>query len=269
MNGLAERGHFGSGGCWRGLAPGAWPPINTGFVNTMDTNEPTRPSRIGRWKWLLYVGAGAVILVAARYFHAQDLLRQALAWVSGLGWIGVLLFIAIYVIATVLLVPGSALTLGAGAAFGVACGSVYVSIASVLGATCAFLVSRHLARDAVARRIKDNERFTAIDRAVATGGWKIVGLTRLSPIFPFTLLNYAFGLTRVSLLEYVIASWIGMMPGTVLFVYLGSLAQAAAGQRTRTPLEWGLYGVGLLATVAVTLVITRLARRELSKSLDL
>ena len=100
--------------------------------------------------------------------------------------------------------------------------------------------------------------------AVAEEGWKIVGLTRLSPVFPFTLLNYAFGLTSVSLRHYVVASWIGMMPGTVMYVYLGSLARAAAGERTRTAGEWALYGVGLLATVAVTIFVTRLARRALA-----
>lgn len=96
-------------------------------------------------------------------------------------------------------------------------------------------------------------------------GWKIVLLTRLSPVFPFTLLNYAFGLTRVSLRDYVLASWIGMMPGTVIYVYLGSLARAGVANHERTPTEWALYGVGLIATVAVTVVVTRIARRALAK----
>jgi uncharacterized membrane protein YdjX (TVP38/TMEM64 family) len=94
-----------------------------------------------------------------------------------------------------------------------------------------------------------------------------VGLTRLSPVFPFTLLNYAFGLTRVKLSHYVLASWIGMMPGTVMYVYLGSLAKAATGERTRTTGEWALYGVGLLATVAVTIFVTRIAKQALAKKI--
>jgi len=219
----------------------------------------------GPWKWLLYLGAAAALIFAARYFHVQDLLKQALAWVGQLGPWGVVLFIAIYVVATILFIPGSVLTLGAGAVFGVAWGSVYVSIASTLGATSAFLVGRYLARDATSRKIAGNARFAAIDKAVANEGWKIVGLARLSPVFPFTLLNYAFGLTQVSLRDYVLASWIGMMPGTVMYVYLGSLAQAASGERTRTPGEWALYGVGLLATVIVTVFVTRLARQALAK----
>jgi uncharacterized membrane protein YdjX (TVP38/TMEM64 family) len=92
-------------------------------------------------------------------------------------------------------------------------------------------------------------------------------LTRLSPVFPFTLLNYAFGLTRVKLRDYVLASWIGMMPGTVMYVYLGSLAKAATGERTRTTAEWVLYSVGLLATIAVTVFVTRIARKALAKKI--
>ena len=113
-----------------------------------------------------------------------------------------------------------------------------------------------------------NVRFAAIDRAVASAGWKIVGLTRLSPVFPFTLLNYAFGLTRVKLGHYVLASWIGMMPGTVMYVYLGSLAKAASSERTRTTGEWVLYGVGLLATLVVTVFVTRVAKKALAEKIS-
>ena len=231
-----------------------------------DSKTATDPSGF-RWKWLLYVGAAVALIAAAKYFHMQDLLKQALDWVGQLGPWGAVIFIAIYVVATVLFVPGSVLTLGAGAVFGVVWGSIYVSIAATLGATCAFLVGRYLARDAIARKIEGNERFAAIDRAVANEGWKIVGLTRLSPVFPFTLLNYAFGITRVKLGHYVLASWIGMMPGTVMYVYLGSLAKAASGERTRTTGEWMLYGVGLLATVVVTIFVTRIARQALAKKI--
>jgi uncharacterized membrane protein YdjX (TVP38/TMEM64 family) len=218
-----------------------------------------------RWKWLLYLAIGVALVFAAKFLSVQDLLKQALDWVGRLGPWGALVFIAIYVVATVLFIPGSVLTLGAGAVFGVMWGSVYVSIGSTLGATAAFLVGRYLARNAIARKIEGNARFAAIDKAVASEGWKIVGLTRLSPVFPFTLLNYAFGLTRVKLRDYVLASWIGMMPGTVMFVYLGSLAKAATGERTRTTSEWVLYGIGLLATVIVTVFVTRIAKRALEK----
>ncbi len=218
-----------------------------------------------RTKLLLWATVVLAALAAARWLPVQDTLRQVLAWMRALGPWGPVLFVAVYVLATVLLVPGSILTLGAGAVYGVGYGSLIVSLASTLGATAAFLVGRHLARDAVARRVAANPRFAALDQAVADEGWKIVVLTRLSPVFPFTLLNYAFGLTRVPLREYALASWLGMMPGTVLYVYLGSLADAAGSPRQRTPAEWALYATGLLATLAVTVVVTRLARRALAQ----
>ena len=164
------------------------------------------------WKWVLYAIVGIGIVLALKYFHVQDLLKSALDWIGNLGPWGPVIFVGLYVVATVLFVPGSVLTLGAGAVFGVALGSVCVSIGATLGATAAFLVGRYLARDAIARKIEKNEKFATIDRAVADEGWKIVLLTRLSPVFPFTLLNYAFGLTRVKLSHYVLASWIGMLP---------------------------------------------------------
>src|SRR3989454_6807357 len=199
--------------------------------------------------------------------HVQDLLKSALDWIAKLGPWGPVIFVGIYIVATVFFIRVSVLTLGAGAVFGVALGSVCVSISATLGATAAFLVGRYLARDAIAGKIEKNEKFTAIARAVGDEGWKIVFLTRLSPVFPFTLLNYAFGLTRVRLGQYVLASWIGMMPGTVMYVYLGSLVNVGAGHRQRTTGEWVLYGVGLLATIAVTIFVTCVARKALQKKI--
>jgi len=236
-------------------------------VTAMPTPETNAAPTGFRWKWLLYLGAVILLLAAAKYFNVQDLLKQALDWVGRLGPWGPVIFIAIYVAATVLLIPGSVLTLGAGAVFGLIRGTLIVSVASTLAATCAFLIGRYLARAAVARKIEGNEKFAAIDRAVAAEGWKVVLLTRLSPLFPFTLLNYAFGLTQVKLGHYVLASWIGMLPGTVMYVYLGSLANVSAGQRARTLAEWALYGVGLLATIGVTIFVTRIARKALSKTI--
>ncbi len=242
-------------------------------MTTHTDNIPvTRPKKSATksgfsWKWLLYPAIAIVLFVGFKELHLQDRLKHGLDWIAQLGPWGAVIFIGLYIVATVLFIPGSALTLGAGAIFGVAWGSVYVSIGSTLGATAAFLVGRYLARNAIARKIEGNERFAAIDKAVANEGWKIVGLTRLSPVFPFTLLNYAFGLTRVKLSHYVLASWIGMMPGTVMYVYLGSLAKAATGERTRTTGEWVLYGVGLLATVIVTVFVTRIAKRALAEKI--
>lgn len=215
-----------------------------------------------------------VVLLAATllFFDVQQLFRDALAWISGLGVLGPVIFVGLYILACVLLLPGSILTLGAGAIFGFFQGAVAASAGATLGATCAFLVGRYLARDWVARRIAGSARFRAVDEAVAKEGWKIVFLTRLSPVFPFNILNYAFGLTRVGLKDYFFASWLGMIPGMFLYVYLGSLAGdlagLGAGNRERTMGEWFIYGVGLLATVAVTVFITRLAREALAKRIS-
>lgn len=202
----------------------------------------------------------------------QDLIKQSLDWVASLGIWGPIAFIVLYNLATVLFIPGSLITLGAGFIFGVFWGTIYVSIGSILGATFAFLIGRYLARDWVTQKLEGNQKFKAIDEAVAQEGWKIVGLTRLSPIFPFNLLNYAFGLTKVSLKDYFFASWVGMFPGTVLYVYVGSLAGSLATlgteERQRTPLEWGLYGVGLMATVIVTLYVTKIAQKALNQKID-
>ena len=230
---------------------------------------PTRSS----WGRLLgVVGLLGVAVVLFRQFELAQRLPEALTWIRGQGALGAAIFVLAYVLACVLFLPGSLLTLGAGAVFGVAWGFPLVSLASTLGATVSFLVGRFAARDWVAARAAGNPKFGAIDAAVGREGWKIVGLLRLSPVFPFNLLNYALGVTRVRLRDFVLASWIGMMPGTLLFVWLGALAgdvaQLAGGQRQRSPAEWALYGVGLLATVAVTVYLTRIARASLQTELD-
>ncbi len=212
----------------------------------------------------------ATAAVLAAVFDAPALLRSLLDWVAARGIAGVAVFAAAYVVATVLFVPGSILTLGAGFVFGVIGGTAAVSVASTVGATAAFLVGRYVARDWVAARTSAMPRFGAIDAAVGREGWKIVLLTRLSPVFPFNLLNYAYGLTAVRPIPFVLASWIGMLPGTVMYVYIGSLAASVAtlgGTTERGPLQWTLYGLGLAATVAVTVFVTRLARNALQQEL--
>jgi uncharacterized membrane protein YdjX (TVP38/TMEM64 family) len=223
------------------------------------------------FKAVIFLVLALALVAAFRFFDVQQLFRDALAFISSLGPLGPLLFIGLYVLACVFLLPGAILTLGAGAIFGFVQGAVAASVGATLGATCAFLVGRYLARDWVAARVAGNARFAAMDEAVAREGWKIVFLTRLSPVFPFNVLNYAFGLTRVRLRDYFFASWLGMIPGMFVYVYLGSLAgdlaSLGAGNRERGLGEWVMYGVGLAATVAVTVFITRLARESLAKKI--
>jgi uncharacterized membrane protein YdjX (TVP38/TMEM64 family) len=200
----------------------------------------------------------------------QDYLLGALQWIDGLGWAGLLTFVGLYALATVAFVPGSALTLGAGAVFGVLKGTLAVLVGATLGAILAFGVGRYVARDWVQRRLEGREAFTAIDRAVAKAGFTVVLLTRLSPVFPFNLLNYAFGLTGVSLRDYALGS-VGMVPGTLLYVYVGSLVGDLAYLGTaqapvNSGLQWTVRLIGLGATLAVTLSITRMARQALAQA---
>ncbi|MEX0269041.1 TVP38/TMEM64 family protein [Leptolyngbyaceae cyanobacterium UHCC 1019] len=202
----------------------------------------------------------------------QTALQNSLVWVKDLGAVGVLAYIVIYNLATVLFIPGSLLTLGGGAIYGVVWGSIYVFIAATLGATVAFLLGRYVAQDWVSKKIAGNVTFNAISAAVAQDGFKIVLLTRLSPIFPFTLLNYAFGVTQVSVRDYILGS-IGMLPGTILYVYLGSLAGDLTTISTQPSLtaeaqiaQWIIRILGLAATITVTVYITRIAKKALAES---
>jgi uncharacterized membrane protein YdjX (TVP38/TMEM64 family) len=221
---------------------------------------------------VLFLGvepSSAQTIAPSSSFNPQMILRDSLAWVDGLGTAGAIAFIGIYALATVAFFPGSILTLGAGVLFGVVMGSIYVFIGATLGAIAAFLVGRYIARSWVAKKIEGNSKFETIDQAVGREGFKIVLLTRLSPIFPFNLLNYAYGVTGVSLKDYAIAS-VGMIPGTIMYVYIGSLAGniATIGAETQeaNPIaQWIIRILGFAATVAVTIYVTKIARKALDQ----
>lgn len=199
-------------------------------------------------------------------------LTLGVAWINshpGMAW---LVFILTYVFAAVLVVPGSILTLAAGFIFGLPIGVLLVSIGSVLGAAAAFLVGRFFARDWVAERISRLPRFKALDAATRHEGFVIVFLARLSPLFPFNLLNYGLGLTGVRFRDFFFASWIGMLPVTVLYVYVGTLAKDLT-ELTNGTIEGGAVGsvllvVGFVATVVMTVIITRKANRTLAAHLE-
>lgn len=212
------------------------------------------------------IGILALLLIARQ---AGGLLPSFAGWLAGLGPAAPLVFAAVYIAATVVLVPGSLLTLAGGALFGVLRGTLIVFISAVLGASAAFLIARYFARERVARRVQRDERFAAIDRAIGASGRKIVVLLRLSPVVPFNLLNYALGITSVRLVDYLVGC-AAMLPGTLLYVYygrvIGDIASLAAGVRPARGASYYLFlGVGLLATILVTALLTRLARRELAR----
>ncbi|MEG4483958.1 TVP38/TMEM64 family protein [Microcoleus sp. D2_18a_B4] len=216
----------------------------------------------------------ALLIVATRSAYVQDVLRTLLMRIEDLGWWGPVAFVATYNLATVLFVPGSVLTLGGGAIFGLWWGSVYVFAASTLGAVFAFAIGRYLCRDRVVKYMESHPKFKALDRAVSQQGLKIVFLTRLCPLFPFNLLNYALGITQVSLKDYVLGSF-GMIPGTIMYVYSGSLVGEVAAIGTATvyaspqdsAVKWLINIISFLATVAVTVFITRLASKALEESI--
>ncbi len=220
------------------------------------------------------IAAGAVLALAAVAFvlPVEERAVQLVEWFRGAGALGAGVFALAYLLATLYLLPGAILTLGAGFAYGPLWGTLLVSPVSVAAATMAFLMGRSLARRWVARRLEGHSRFAAIDRAVGENGFKVVFLLRLSPVLPFNLLNYALGLTRVRLRDYVAASLPGMLPGTLLYVYLGSLATSAgdlANGRGSAAGGWSriFYWGGLMATILVTMLITRIARRALERAI--
>ena len=223
-------------------------------------------------KNLIAISLMLVLAFVLWKFPVDEGLLSLVEWIKGQGSVGFIVYILVYIAAAVLFIPGSIITLGAGFAYGVLTGSILVSIASILGATASFLVGRYLARDWVAKKVANNESFRRIDNAVAGRGFKIVLLTRLSPIFPFTFQNYGYGLTGVSLRDYFFASWIGMIPGTIMYVYIGSLiteiTQIASGQSAEVPGQKIFYFVGLAVTVAVSVYVTRIAKKALAKGVE-
>jgi uncharacterized membrane protein YdjX (TVP38/TMEM64 family) len=234
--------------------------------------SPEPAAGASRLRRALRAGSAAVafagLLWAGRSLGA--LLPGFAAWVDGLGVWGPLVFIAGYALAVVAFVPGSILTLCAGAIFGLARGTAYVFVAATLGASIAFAIARWVARPWVERWLAGRSDFAAIDRAIAAEGRRIVFLLRLSPMFPFNVLNYALGLSRVRFVDALVAC-VGMLPGTLLYVYYGRLAGEVATVAGGAAVPhgagyWAVLGLGLAATIVLTAVVARTARRALREA---
>ena len=223
---------------------------------------------------LAKIAIGLVVLFGL-YFVAREAgayVPQVAAWVETLGFWGPFAFIAIYAAAVIGFVPGAVLTLAGGAIFDLVSGTLYVFTAAVIGSIGAFLVARYVARGAIEKRIEASPKFASIDRAVGQQGLKIIFLLRLSPAFPFSFLNYALGLTSVSLRDYILASF-GMIPGTILYVYYGKLigdvaALAGGAAPDKDAAYYVVLGLGLVATVIVTALVTRVASRALKEATE-
>jgi uncharacterized membrane protein YdjX (TVP38/TMEM64 family) len=232
---------------------------------------PAARRRLPLWMSVT-LGTGAVVALFLLAGRLGGVVAAGARWIEGLGPAAPAAFVVAYAIAAIALLPGSVLTLAGGAIFGLARGTLLVFAGATLGACGAFLIARYLARSVVERRLGASPRFAAIDRAIAREGRKIVFLLRLSPAFPFSLLNYALGLTRVRFVDYLVAS-LGMLPATLLYVYygkvLGDVAKIAAGASApRDASYWAVLGLGLAATLAVTIDVNRTARRALAEEID-
>jgi len=220
---------------------------------------------------VLFGCALAALLLCAFLLPAREWFLALLHWIElhrATAWLA---FILVYVGAAILMFPAIILTMSAGVLFGPLYGSLIVSAGSTLGAAVAFLIGRTVARDWIAHKVQEYPRFKALDRALAKRGFWIVVLTRLTPIFPYNVLNYAYGLTALDFRKYLLASWVGMAGPTVLYVYIGSMA------RSLTELPGGLgslgatgpwiLGVGLVATLTLIVVVTRVATSALNEEL--
>ncbi len=217
------------------------------------------------------IAAALVVVLVTTPIAAWS--SRAVEWIRDAGAIGVLAYAVLYVGAAIALLPGSVLTLGAGFAYGAWWGTLLVSPVSTLAATCAFVVSRTFGRSWVERKVAGDPRFGRLNQAVERRGLRLVILLRLSPILPFNILNYALGLTSIRTRDYVVGSLVGMLPGTILYVYLGSLVTSASQLASGTlpdagPAQTAVYWGGLVASIVAAVVVTRMARRALRDELE-
>jgi len=238
-------------------------------LNVVSGSEPEAgaPARVVAYAGVLSF-PGVLPLPQEAAGGAVGWVERLRSWVAGFGAAGPLVYGLVYILAVVLLAPASALTIGAGVAFGLSLGTATVLVSATIGASLAFLIGRYLLRVRVERWLAGRAKLSAVDRAVEEQGWRVVALTRLSPAFPFNVQNYFYGVTGVSFWQYAVASLFAMAPGTLLYVYIGvagaEVAEAAGGAAS-----WGrtaLLIAGLAATLGVVVLITRVAKRELEKA---
>ena len=220
------------------------------------------------WKWIAIAGGLVVLSVAISFLPIGEWVKSFTTWIRHLGVPGAFIFIGVYALAALLFLPGAVFTIAAGLVYGIAGGVAVAIVGATLGAGLAFLAGRYLFRKRIKKFAGENKKFGAIDEAIGQQGWKIVALLRLSPLIPFNVSNYFYGVTAIGFWPYLLASFFGMLPGTLLYVYLGAIGQAglSGGKKGHSPLEWTFLGIGLLATIGVTIFISRLAKNALKKS---
>jgi uncharacterized membrane protein YdjX (TVP38/TMEM64 family) len=195
-----------------------------------------------------------------------EFLHHSMEWIEQSGWVGVVWFVVLYTLTCVIFLPGSVLSVGAGAVYGFWFSTALVTISSTVGAVVNFLTSRYLARSWMQRNLGHSARFRALEKAVSTEGWRMILISRMSPIVPHSLVSYAAGLIRISFWRFTLASFVGFLPQSAAYTYVGAMVgkalQTSAGAAPHDPVLWTFYCLGLVATLAVTVLTTRIARRS-------
>lgn len=240
----------------------------TANARNIEHQEPQRLSVA----WAIAISTAAVVVILALLVHlnVHPYVLELFAWLDSIGMWGPLLFMLIYILIVVFVLPGILFTLGAGFLFGVVKGSIYIVLANTLGATIAFLIARHFLWTKASRYLLRQPKLKVLNDELMPKGWKIVLITRMVPFFPFKLSNYFFGLTRISLRGFVIGHMIGCWPLTINIVYIGSMAADLATLGTpeaavRSPLEWAVYGAGFVLAALTGIYLARRASQVLDK----
>jgi uncharacterized membrane protein YdjX (TVP38/TMEM64 family) len=253
---------FGNANLWRLSEPDYRGGTGRMDVSMNRTGMAQRKYSTGLLTW---IGAGVLLVALAVGWYLLplgDWLDALRGWIVGLGFEGVAIFLAIYVVGAVVLAPEALLTIAAGFTYRF-WGLPIVAVAATIGASLAFLIARYLARGKVRQLLESRRNIAAIDKAIAEDGWKIVVLLRFSPFIPFNLQNYLFGVTAIPFRHFVAATFFGIIPGTALYIYLGVLGNQAGDSG---PAEWALFGAGLLATIAVIILVARKAQAKLREA---
>ncbi|MBA7614889.1 TVP38/TMEM64 family membrane protein [subsurface metagenome] len=224
-----------------------------------DTHSTSPRKKQSLWRPIVLAVILISFMVLAKVFNLGSRLGELREWILSLGTFGPLVYVLIYIVAVVFAIPGSVITVLGGVLFGSVVGVASVSVGSTIGASLAFLVSRHFARGAISQKFARNKKFHHLDQLTEEHGAIIVAITRLVPLFPFNLLNYGFGLTRVPFWTYVFWSWICMLPGTILYV-VGADAVATAISERRIP--WVMVIILVVIGVIITFLV-RQARKKL------
>lgn len=224
------------------------------------------------YKFILWILLFFGLIAATFFLPVKQWMIIVLEWTQQMGVWGPVIAACLYVVGAVLFLPGSFMTMASGFLFKVFLGTITVSVGSTIGACAAFMISRTFGRKWIAARIARSRGFSAFDHAVKRHAFKIILLTRLSPAFPYNMLNYAFGLTKIDFWKYALGSWIGMIPPTIMYTYFGSglrsLTEAASGRVERSSAQSLFFWLGLVITIVATVFIAYLARKALQHEIS-